>query len=149
MRDDFLYCKHPTKNKKIKCFRLCHLNDLNAESLSSISPLVPQHCAIQWEVYRQSMERERQRQMQIRMYRCYSYPWKQKRKNPGALFLWLYNSLNVVDVWPLRVELLKRAGVGFVQPELANWTSEAQWNTVGGQQRETDLVALFFCFLAR
>lgn len=61
------------------------------------------------------MERERQRQMQIRMYRCY----------PGALS-WLYNPLNVADFLPLRVELLKGAGMGFVQPEKVNWTSEAQ-----------------------
>lgn len=47
MEDDFLYCNPSYKEKKIKCFRLCHLNDLNAPSLSSISPLVPQHCTIQ------------------------------------------------------------------------------------------------------
>lgn len=49
MKNDFLYCNKPTKEKKIKCFGLCDLNDTLYLSppLLDLFAHVPQHSAIQ------------------------------------------------------------------------------------------------------
>lgn len=100
------------QQKKIKCFRLCHLNDLNAPSLSSISPPVPQHCTFQRKSPSWSQWREKCRdKCRLECIDVIHARENGRKKKSWCTFFCLYNPLNVVDIWPLRVELLKRAGM--------------------------------------